>query len=212
MEHLELASNDEESSLPPERKQMAKGRPSRRTIPEMLHDTFIKGDAHDVMSYVMNDVAIPAAKDTIVTMITNGANLLFKGTTDSGPSGYYRSNGAVGTSKVDYGKPYRQSSEKWSSSRDNNAPPWVEPSRSRMRYVDVEFDTKEEAEDIRMAIYQDTVTYGMVPVRQLYEMAGLPWTSSDYDYGWSDVSSARIIPTRHKTWRLVMPAPEFLGD
>lgn len=210
MENLELARRDEESNTPSKREAIAKGRVARRTIPELLHDTFIKGDAHDVMSYVMNDVAIPAAKDTIVTMITNGANLLFKGTTDGGYSS--KNNGAVGSSKVDYGRPYRQSSDKWSSSRDNNAPPWAQPARSKMRYVDVEFNTKGEAEDIRMAIYQDTVTYGMVPVRQLYEMAGLPWTSSDYDYGWSDVSSARIIPTRHKTWRLVMPAPEFLGD
>ncbi len=210
MENLELAdrNHDDGHEMQPRRKQMTTGSRAKRTIPEALRDTFIKGDVHDVVSYVVHDVAIPAAKDTIVSMITNSANMLFKGETCSyGYSGNRYGNGAVGDSRVDYGKPYRQS-----KSRHDDVPPWSDRStrNGRMRYVDVEVESKEIAEDILDAIHQDTVEYGMVPVRQLYEMTGLRWTSEDCDYGWSDVSSARILPTRRGMWRIVMPQPEFL--
>lgn len=210
MTNSELAPRpDRGMSLPPKREQMATGRKPRRTIPDLLRDTFLKGDAGDVVDYVVHDVAIPAAKDTIVSMITDGVTMLFKGEPSS--SGYSdRNRYGSSSSKVDYGKPYRNSKprDRWDSYNDN-VPPWAD--RRRNRIVDVEVDTKEMAEDIRMAIYQDTVDYGMVPVRQLYEMTGLPWKSEDSDYGWSDVSSARIMPTGHGTWKIVMPAPEFLG-
>ena len=171
----------------------------------------MKSDIQDVTSYIINDVAVPAAKDTIVNMITNGANMLFKG--EANPGGYSsRSNGAVGNSRVDYGRPYAQSrSVRSDDGRSISSFNRGYGGTSQMRYIDVVVETRDVAEDILNAIAQDTITYGMVPVRELYEMTGMPWTSADNDYGWSDVSSARIVPTRGG-WKIMMPTPEFLGD
>lgn len=191
----------EGKKLPPSRETVTLGKPARKTIPDMLKNTFIKKDIQDVFDYVVNDVAIPALKDTLVNMVTNGANLLFKGETAS-YSGSSNRNGAVGNSKVDYGRPYRQSQYGYSIQEDRYP--------TSMRYVDVVVDRREVAEDILRAIAQDTIDYGMVPVRELYEMVGMRWTSEDNDYGWSDVSTARIVSSRDG-WRIMMPTPEFLG-
>lgn len=198
---------ENKKQLPPSREKMALGKPAKKTIPDMFKETFVKKDIQDVVAYVVHDVAIPALQDTMVGIVTKGANLLFKGEASSYGNGYssgpYDSNGAVGNSRVDYGRPYRQSS--YGSPYNESRYP-----RGSMRYVDVVVDRRDVAEDILRAIEQDTIDYGMVPVRELYEMVGMRWTSEDNDYGWSDVSSARIVSSRDG-WKIMMPTPEFLG-
>lgn len=198
---------ENKKQLPPSREKMTLGKPAKKTIPGVLRKTFVKKDFLDVLNYVVHDVGIPAFTDAMVNMVTRGANLLFKGEASPYNNGYssgqYNSNGAVGNSRVDYGRPYRQSS--YGNSYNESYYP-----RGSMRYVDVVVDRRDVAEDILRAIEQDTIDYGMVPVRELYEMVGMRWTSEDNDYGWSDVSSARIVSSRDG-WKIMMPTPEFLG-
>lgn len=71
---------------------------------------------------------------------------------------------------------------------------------------EIMFDKREQGEDIIDSMNETMNTYGSVSVSDLYDLIGM---SGDYKYnkyGWTDISSAKIIGTKHN-YKLSIDAP-----
>lgn len=143
-------------------------------------DVFISEDIKNVKSYVLMDILVPAIKNAIIDVVTDGVNMIFKG--DTGRSSKARSSTYV--SYRDY------------SRRDDRRAIGSERERSRFDYDDIVFESRAEAERVREKMEGVIDQYGVVTVNDLFDMADLtaPYTSNKY--GWTSIRNSEIVRTR----------------
>ena len=125
------------------------------------------------------DVLIPAIKKAISDIVTNGIDMLLYG-----ESGGKRSGSVA--SKVSYRNYYDQ--------RRDREDPTVQRAKTGYRYDEVVFDTRGDAESVLMRMEEIIEEYGMVAVADLYDLADIKGTHTDFKYGWTDLRAA--VPTR----------------
>ena len=138
-----------------------------------LKDVFIAEDVKDVKSYIFMDVLVPAIKNAIVDIVTDGVNMIFgTGKKRSSSSSNYIS--------------YRDYSRRDDRVRDSR-------SSSRFNYDDLIFETRGEAEAVRDQMDAMIERYGFVTIADMYDMADLsaPYTSNKY--GWTNLRNADIV-------------------
>jgi len=179
--------------------------------PRVRKESFIKrsirslfgSEPDGVVSYVLWDVLIPAAKETVQDMVTQGIEMfLFP---DSSRRRRSRSSSRSGSrGVVSYGNMYRN---------DSNPPPWQRdrssrkassiPNRTRSvgpksRLQDVVFETGGEAQEVLAIMSEILEQYGEVTVADFYDVAGLQnhAEATDNSWGWTDLQNTGISRTR----------------
>lgn len=147
-----------------------------------LADIFISEDVSNVKSYIWMDVLVPTIKKAIVDIVTDGVNMIFFGGT--GNKNKINSN----TSKISYRNFYDQKDTPIYSQASSTA---------KFNYDDIIFETRGEAEAVREEMDNVIERYGFVTIADMYDMVELtpPFTSNKY--GWSNISSSRVIKTRY---------------
>ena len=148
----------------------------KRSEGSKLKDVFISEDVRDVKSYIFLDVLVPAIKNAIVDIVTDGVNMIFgTGKKRSSSSSNYVS--------------YRDYSRRDDRSR-------VSRSSSRFNYDDLIFESRGEAENVRDQMDAMIDRYGVVTVADMYDMADIsaPYTSNKY--GWTNLRNADIVRVR----------------
>lgn len=85
----------------------------------------------------------------------------------------------------------------------------VPESQTAGGYQDLTLPTMQYAETILANMYELLNQYRVVAVADLYELAGLSTGTSDNRFGWTDLSSARIIKTR-EGYKLELPRPTLI--
>lgn len=148
-------------------------------------DVFLNETGENVKNYILFDVLLPAIKDAIVDVITNGTNMLFYG---SGSSGRSKRGGT--NSRTSYSSYYRGS-----VSRDDR----VESRRTyrdRAGVKEIIFDNRADAQEVLECLEEILDKYRMVSVADYYELCGQTGTYTDRNYGWSDISSSTISRDR----------------
>ena len=147
-----------------------------------LADIFISEDVSNVKSYIWMDVLVPTIKKAIVDIVTDGVNMIFFGGT--GARNKINSN----TSKISYRNFYDQKDTPIYSQASSTA---------KFNYDDIIFETRGEAEAVREEMDNVIERYGFVTIADMYDMVELtpPFTSNKY--GWSNISSSRVIKTRY---------------
>lgn len=147
-----------------------------------LADIFISEDVSNVKSYIWMDVLVPTIKKAIVDIVTDGVNMIFFGGT--GNRNKINSN----TSKISYRNFYDQKDTPIYSQASSTA---------KFNYDDIIFETRGEAEAVREEMDNVIERYGFVTIADMYDMVELtpPFTSNKY--GWSNISSSRVIKTRY---------------
>lgn len=145
--------------------------------------TFIAEDVSSVKDYIVWDVLIPAAKNTILDIIIDSANMFFGGS----KSRKSNSNGG-NYNKVAYNSRFIGS--------ENSRP--ADRSRPIMRYsmLDITVDNRGEAEAVIRQLRDMLAEYGEVSVGDLYDIVGISNDFTDYKYGWVNLESARAVRTR----------------
>ena len=145
-------------------------------------DVFVAEDAHNVKDYLITEVAIPAIKNTIIDLITNGVTMLFNGETSTKTrrrSGDY-------VSYRDY------------SNRDRDRDRRDVSVRGQFDLDDLVFGSRRDAEATLEQMDDMIDRYGWATVLDLYESADLggsaPYTANKY--GWTSLRSAEIIKVR----------------
>lgn len=145
-----------------------------------LADVFISEDIHSVKNYIVMDVLIPAIKDAIEDIITNGIRMILRG--DTAPKS------KSGTSYISYNK--------YSSDRRDDRRYDSNRTRSGYSYDDVKLESRGEAERVLSHMDDLIETYGHVTVADLYDLVGISGNYTDNKYGWTNISNAEPVRVR----------------
>lgn len=141
-------------------------------------DVFVSEDIHNVKSYILTDVLIPAAKKLITDVVTDGINMILYGATGRG--GRSGSN----TPYVSYRNYSDSKTERRASERSRTS--------SHYSVDDIIFNTRGEAENVLTLMDEAIERYKMVRVADFYDLAGVTGNYTDNDYGWTNLRSAEI--------------------
>lgn len=145
-------------------------------------DVFVAEDARNVKDYLLMEVALPAIKNTIIDLTTNGITMLLNG--ETGTKTKRRAGDYV--SYRDY------------SNRDRDRDRRDASIRGRFDLDDLVFGSRRDA-DATLEQMEDMIDrYGWATVLDLYESADLggsaPWTANKY--GWTSLRSAEVVKVR----------------
>ena len=186
-----------EAATPPPKKVEAVVTGSRKKQSgfKKLADMFIKEDAHNVGTYILTDVLIPALVKIFFFKQKTAYDMFFYG-----QAGRSRRNG--GPIRVNYRGRYNGDSD-W---RDRPV------ARSRFDYDDIEFDSRGDAEMVLDAMRDIIARYDVVTVNDLYDLANLDNPYTMQRYGWINLDSAYVMRNRNNKFVLKLPRPSPIDD
>lgn len=153
-------------------------------------DIFLAEDRKNVKEYILLDVLVPSIKKAIDTIISEGTHMFLWGSKGGG-------NRTSTGSKISYSRFYD------GDRRDSGR--YSDTSRTRRITDDIIVPTRSDAEDILITLGEILDRYPTVRVADLYDAAGLTCDYTGNDYGWSDISGARIERTRDGEYAIIMP-------
>lgn len=165
---------------------MVTGRVSTKKPSEVrkLTDVFISEDVHNVKNYILMDVLVPAIKDAIEDIITNGIRMILRGETSARSSKSSSSNAARVSYRNFYDK--RDDDRRYSDTQ----------TRSGYSYNEVVLDSRGEAEEVLSRLDEVISEYGIVSVGDLYDLVGLAGKYTDNAYGWKNIRNAEVVRVR----------------
>lgn len=155
-------------------------------------DIFVAEDVGSVKTYLINDLLIPAIKNTILDLIVEGATIVFKG--ESGRDSKKRSTSEY-VSYRRYADRDRRDERGYSESR----------SRTSYGYDDVELKSRGEAEEVLARMDELIDQYGFVTVADMYDLVGVTCNYTDNKYGWTNLRSAEPVRIRGGAYVLRLP-------
>lgn len=176
-----------------------------KTRSKRFFDTFLtNNDGTSIVSYVIQDILIPAAKDMIVDAFTQGVERAFFGETRSttrraasrpgNTPGYVSYNRYASTTPINRRDPATR-------------PPLSRRARSMHNFDEILLATRAEAEEVLKRMNDLLERYGTISVGELYEMVGEDREHTDEKYGWVDLREAGVAYTR-SGYLLELPRPE----
>lgn len=139
---------------------------------------FLSEDASLTKEYVVNDVAIPKAKDLIASVLKSIIDTLFYGRSGGGSS---RSTSSY-VSYRDYGSPERK--ERRSS-----------PYQSQPIFSEIIFDDPRDATEVIARMNEIVDRYRIATVGNLFDLADLKAPYTAENYGWTDFKNAKVVRT-----------------
>lgn len=174
----------------------------KKSLRKQFSETFVAGDAKTAVRYVIFDVLLPAAKDTIVEAGSQGIEKLIfgdsrrRGSTSpqSGPTGHISYN------RYSMGGGSRMNSPQRALSRQ---------ARARHNFDEIVLTERAEAEEVIDRLFELVSRYESASVADLYELVGLGSTHTDHKWGWSDLHGAGVSRIRGG-YLLDLPEPEPL--
>jgi hypothetical protein len=189
---------------PPEKniKRVTSGEPIRKkkSLGKQFRETFVAGDVKSAVRYGAFEVLLPAARDMIVEVTTQGIEKLIFGESrrrgpmppPSGPTGVVSYNR--------YAMGSRQTGPQRALSR-----------RSRVRhdFDEVILESRVEAEEVIDKLYEVVSQYGAATVMDLYELVGLQSSHTDNKWGWTSLRGAGVSRS-HGGYLLDLPEPQPL--
>lgn len=167
-----------------------------------FREVFFGDDARSVVSYVAQDVLLPAAKDMISDAVTQTVERILFG--DSSPS----RRGTSRTSNASY-TPYHRASSNYKKSNGPSDRRGDRRKRAAHDFDDIEFDTRAEAEVVLDRLYDLVNDYDYATVSDLYDLVGIDAKFTDENYGWYDLRGSTIRRIR-SGYILDLPKPEVL--
>ena len=177
----------EELKTPEITKVDLKGKASIRdkSMGERFKNLFDKRDFQDIFYHVLENVVVPNIKNLLYDSLTKGSEIAIFG--DSRPVRgssrlQNRYSGSTYTSR--YNRP------------TETKPSELARSRNAVDFGDIFFDNRMDAEVILDQINQLMEQYGRFTVSWLHEMLGAKSSYPDNNYGWTDISQARVKTVR----------------
>lgn len=154
-------------------------------------DIFISEDAANVKSYIFMDVLVPAIKKAISDIVTNGIDMVLYG-------GKGSPNRKSISSKVSYSDYYanRNGGDRFRPSQAQIGP--------RYNYEDIILEYRGEAEEVLDRLNECIEIYKVARVADLYDLVGKTGTYTDNNYGWTNLSTAKVVRVNEGYW-LDMP-------
>lgn len=166
-----------------------------KTNAEKIKESFIKEDLKTVGLYIFRDVLVPNIKNLVREIVNNGIDLILYGSA---------------------GRPANNNRTKISFSPGINYNSiYNGPSKTVEKKVydfnTILFQTRGEAQAV-LASLQDIIDqYGVVRVSDYYEVTGYTGEYTGNNYGWDNISAARIDRVR-EGFVITMPNPRPINN
>lgn len=210
MENFPGNSNTPPKPDEPEKKidKVTTGRVIQRKKPlsRRFAETFIAEDAKGVGHYIITEVLIPAAKDLIAEMVSQGIErTLFGGGRSSG-----RTIGRRPISSNGYVSYNRYSSQQSSVRQQEERRDISRRARVRHEFDEIVLATRVEADEVIDRMYDLLSRYEQVTVSDLYELIGVESKFTDEKWGWRKLDGARSVRVTGGGYLLDLPKPEQL--
>ena len=158
----------------------------KKALGRRFTDTFVAGEVDSVGKYVIFEVIVPAIKDVLADVVSQGVEKLLFGEARSTSR---RTGARPGAGHVSYNR-YSSSSAPWRTTRAEETRPPI-GSRSRIRSIeDIVLKTRPEAEEVISQMFELVSKYDQVTVGDLYDMLGEPSVFTDQKWGWTDIRGA----------------------
>lgn len=179
----------------------------KASLGSRMRETFAGEGARETGMYVFFDVIIPAIKAMTFDTITQGADRILFGGRDVIRSGVAnaprtRTNyNQISTKAANnyYGRNFEGGGREISRAARNNH-----------RFDEILLDSRGEAETV-LDTMQDLISrFEWVSVPEFYSMVGVTSEFTDEKWGWTNVSTAQIRPSRGK-YVILLPSPEYDG-
>lgn len=170
----------------------------KKSFGKKFGETFLAEDVKGVGDYLFMDVLVPAVKDTIVNIVTNGINAFIYGDTRPKQSRFNApyGNRSSYTSYSSYSRP-RQPEGSFRSGRE-------------VRYSSVDkepvVETRYEADLVIEELNNCIGEYDQATVGDLYDLLGFDTDHTDYKWGWVDLSTATVRKVSDG-WLIDLPRP-----
>jgi hypothetical protein len=140
-----------------------------------IAEIFVPEDVTNVKEYVITDIIVPAVKAAISDIV----NIYLYGE----PRQARRSTST--NSRVSYGRYYEK--------QDKPSYRSEKPVRSGYDYDDIILDNRGDAEGVLVALDDIIAEYGVTSVADLYELVGIDENYTDHKYGWTNLSTAKVV-------------------
>lgn len=202
-----MSSKEPEPTAPKKVEKVIEGKVIRRKKPfsKRVAEMFIGGDSRTVGSYLLYDVLLPATKDTIADLMSQGVERMLFGevkSTSRRPSNRRGQGGYISYNR------YSQNSPPWDRERKESRNPtrW---SRANHDFDEIILDTRTEAEEVIDRLFDLISRYESATVADLYELVGVSGNYTDDKWGWTDIRGADVTRVRNG-YLLKLPRPEPL--
>ena len=184
--------------VPPEKKVIAKAKVQKKSAIKEALRTFFAQDLPEIAEHLVIDVAIPAAKNAITDMVTQGIQQLLYGEVDPRrrPASGYTSYSS--SSRNNRGRAYYESRRTERHEPRQHKPTNVE---------DLVFDTRGDAVDVIEFVAESIDQYGQVSVADLMSAVGIQPRYTDERWGWTTTDAFEIRQIR-EGWLVSADRPE----
>lgn len=161
-----------------------------------LAETFFEEDSRSIVSYILQDVLLPSAKDLFHDMATGAIEMALYGGRKQGGGKNHSNKGRVN---------YNSMASRQSPSERSGAHRISQNSRSRHDFSEVYIETRGEAEDVLQSLIDLTIDYDQATVADFYDLVGETTSFTDHSWGWTDLSSAYIKRAGRNGFLVMLP-------
>lgn len=167
-----------------EKKVISTGKVKEKTFWQRVKDSFIADEVHDVKSYLVFDIVIPAIKKTFRSLVINTLDMSLFGkpvgddrkSEQRGGSTYIAYERAYGGNRDDYAK----------KPRNNNVTVGI-------RELDrVTFRNKDDAVEVLSYLYDNIEEYGVASVADFLGAANVDITPIAHKWGWTSLQGSSV--------------------
>lgn len=197
-----LPSKEEVTTKVTKKQKVIKGTATIRKKPlgKRIAELFGAESGQNIFDYLIGDILIPAAKNTLSDFVSEGVDMALGIDTRR-----RRRDPRDRYGRVDYGVAYRgdRRDDRRRDNRDRR-------DRTPSTYEDIIFETRADANRAIGSMCDIIESYGQASIGDLFDAAGI--SGGDYTdrrWGWYNISTARITPVRGG-YMLDLPKPELL--
>lgn len=173
----------------------------KRGLGHRFKETFFSGDARSATAYMIEDIVIPAIRDTMFDAIQGGIERLVYGEGTNKNRRPSAGSGYPGLGHVAYNKMPP-------TSKPNTQRTLSRRSRARHDFDELIIPTRRDAEEVIDQMFDVLSRYGSVSVADLYELTGVQSSHTDMKWGWTALKGAKAVALRQGGFLLDLPEPE----
>lgn len=167
----------------------------KKPFTKKISEAILGDDSKNVGQYLLYDVLVPAAKDTLSDLVTGGVEMLLFGERRA-----KKHNSNANRSYVSYSGYYNNKKERSEISPRN---------RVRHSFDDIILVSRGEAEHVIDMLVDQIEEYDQVTVADLYDLVGITSQFTDHKYGWTNLRDASVSRVR-EGYLLDLPRPVLL--